>query len=163
MKLTRQQVLELYGVLNAIGQKDMVSKGAYAVSKNKRIAETEVKIVEEIRNSFKIPEGIHKFNDERLELCKSFANKDESGEPKVIDSRFDISEEKKDEFETAISNLRENYKEDFDKQEQTNKEFQELLEEEIEIDFHMTKLEHLPEKVTGHQMEVLMDIIIDEG
>lgn len=162
MNLTRKQVIDIYGTLNTVGQKDMPVKGAYAVSKNKKIAENEVKVIEEAQNSMQEPEGIKEFTDKRIEICKEFANKDENGEAIVKQNRFDIPLEKQPKFEEAVALLKEDYKEAFDKQDELTKEFQELLDEEIEMDFHMMKLEWLPEKISGRHMEALMDLI-DEG
>jgi len=162
MKVTRQQTYDIFRTLEALSNKDMRPKGAYAISKNKKLAENEVKFIQEAQSKIKPPQGMQDFESKRIELCEKFSSKDEEGKVVTNNGKYEIPEDVREEFEKTVAGLREEYSAAFEENEEINKQFQELLNEEIEINFHKTKLEWLPEQITGKQMEILMDII-DEG
>ena len=180
MKVTRQQVLEIFNVLTVINKEKMPPKGAYAISKNKNVAKREVEVIQEAQNNVKMPEGLTEFNDKRIELCREFSNKDEEGNVLVIgpdgvakpealgaptNGTYDIPFEVRPDFEKAVDELRDSYKEAFDERDKINTEFEELLSEEIELEFHTVKdVDWLPKEIAGEHMELLMDTgIVDEG
>jgi predicted transcriptional regulator len=161
MKFTREKVAQVYGVLSQLSEQKTTAKGAYAISKNKRLIESEVKSIQDAYSNRKIPEGVMKFEEERLEACKLFSNKDEAGEALVINSRFVIPPEKLEEFDKTISELSEKHAEALAEKDKLEKELADLLQEEIDLPLHKMKFTDIPDNVSASQLDILGEMIED--
>jgi hypothetical protein len=167
VKLPRNKILQILRVLTAISGDKMPSKGAYAVLKNKKAADKERELLEEIQKNLEVPEGINDYEVKRLELCEEFCLRNEEGEPvKVRDQlgreNFQFSEEMLPAWQEAINNLTEEYKEPLEAKRKIEEDFNNLMDEEVEIKFHLVKLEMLPDEISPAVLEAIEDII-DEG
>ena len=161
MKFTRENLVQIWHVFNSLANEKTTAKGAYGIAKNKRIAEAEIKSIEDAQKNQKEPEGIAKFEKARIELCQELADKDEeTGAPIMNGSNFAMSENA-EEFATRFAELREEYKEALDERDKLSKEFEDFIKEEVEIDFHAIKVDDLPDSMTAMQLEALGDIIVD--
>ena len=160
MNFTRENLVQIWGVLNGLAQEKTTAKGAYGIAKNKRIVETEVKSIEEAQKNQQLPEGIEEYEQKRLGLCEKFCDKDEEGKPVVNGNTFVIVKERPA-FDTELLKLQEEFKEPLSTRQKQDLEFQDFLKEEVNVDFHQIKIDDLPNNVTGQQVEVLGDIIIE--
>jgi len=71
-------------------------------------------------------------------------------------------EETKNEFDEKLKELREEYKAVVDEIEAQQKEVQDLIKEEIEIELVKIPLSIMPEKVMGQEVDILFDIIDED-
>jgi len=86
-------------------------------------------------------------------MCKSHSKKDEKGEAIVNDDKFDIVDTVK--FDGEYSILKDEYLEIIETREKQLKEFEDLMNEEITIEFIKLTLEDLPEDLTEKQLEMI--------
>jgi hypothetical protein len=161
MKFTRERIAQVYGILNQLSEQKTTAKGAYAISKNKRLIETEVKSIQDAYSNRKVPEDVSKFEQERIETCKAFADKDEAGEPIILNSRFIIPPEKLTEFDTAISGLSEKYKDALAEKEKLEQELLDLMQEEVDLSLHAIKVGDLPDEISASQIDILGEMVAD--
>ena len=162
MKITRENLVQLYGVLNALSEKEMKAKAAYGIAKNKLKAEPEIKSIQEAQQKIQPDARVLEFENKRIELCKEFATKDEEGEPVTIGPRFDIPVDAMEDFEKKIEEVKEEYKEALEEKEKNEEEWMELMKEEVEIDIHTIHIDFMPDTVTPQQLLLLGEIITDE-
>ena len=160
MKFTRENLVSIWGVLNGLAAEKTTAKGAYGIAKNKRIVDAEVKSIEDAQKNQKLPEGIEEFEAKRIDLCKKMADKDEEGNPLVVNNSFVLAENKA-KFDKKLEKLRKEYEVAITTRETQDKDFQDFLKEEIEVDFHAIKVDDLPDNVTAQQIGILDEIIVD--
>ena len=134
----------------------------YAFLKNKKAIEGEREILEEARKPL---DEFVAYDQARLETCKDFSEKDESGNPKFYfdenrTQRFKIEEEKEEAFEKAIVDLKEENKEHIDAQEKRDEDFRGLLEKEVDVELTIIPISSVPKefKMTGEEMELIWDL-----
>jgi len=162
MKITRENLMNLFGVLNALGSKEMKAKAAYGLAKNKTKVESEIKAIQEAQQKIQPSAEAIKFNEERIKLCEEFSNKDEDGKAIEIGLRYDIPAEKIEAFEAKVEEVKEKYKEALEEKEKKEEEWMELMKEEVEVDIHRIHIDLMPDTITPQQIETLGEIIIDE-
>lgn len=162
MKMKRENVINVFGIMNVLSEEKTTAKGAYGIAKNKKIAESEVKAIQEAQQKVMMPEKFNEFDKKRIELCEEVADKDEDGKPIKINNgqQFSISEERQDEFSEKLKALREEYKEAIEQKDKIEQDFIDLLSEEIEVEFHRIMIDDLPNNITANQIEALDEIII---
>lgn len=162
MKMKRENVINVFGIMNVLSEEKTTAKGAYGIAKNKKIAEAEVKAIQEAQQKVEMPEKFNEFDKKRIELCEEVADKDEDGKPIKINNgqQFSISEERQDEFSEKLKALREEYKEAIEQKDKIEQDFIDLLSEEIEVEFHKVMIDDLPNNITANQIEALDEIII---
>jgi predicted transcriptional regulator len=161
MKFTRETVAEIYGILNLISDKKTTAKGAYAISKNKRLIEVEVKSIQDAYSNRAIPQGVQDFEKERIETCKVFSDKDENGEAIIAGGKFAIPPEKIAEFNKEIEALAEKHKDALEEKEKLEKELADLLQGEVDLPLHKIKFTDLPDDVSARDIDTLGELIED--
>jgi hypothetical protein len=160
MNLTRENLVKIWGVLGGLAREKTTAKGAYGIAKNKRLTEVEISSIEEAQKNRSVPEGLDKFHEERIALCKEYCDKDGNGENIVIKNEFQIVE-RLEEFTEKLTELREEHKEALDARDEQDQEFRDFLKEEVEIEFHKINIADFPDSMTAEQMEILEPIIND--
>ena len=154
VKLTKEKVIQLHNALSEIGEEKPNAKFAYAVAKNLNVIEPEVKALMKAQEKSK---EYQEYDSKRVSICREMANKDENGTPIMIGGifqkdkdgipqrvggEFDIPDRAK--LDKRIEKLKKEYKEAVDEQEIKIDEFNELIKEEIDIEFHRVKYEWIP-------------------
>jgi len=161
MKFTRENLIKVWHALTVLSTEKTSAKGAYAIAKNKRLAETEVKSIEDAQKNQKEPEGLIDFENARINLCNELCDKDEeTGAPVLNGKNFSMSENA-EEFNKRLTELRFEHKEALDAQEKIIKDFEDFVKEEVEIAFHEIKVDQLPDSVTAEQIGALGDIVVE--
>jgi hypothetical protein len=151
--------------LNSRGIVDLNgAKFSFAVVKNKAAVRPTIIALETAQN--KALEGVRKYEEARINLCRVFADKDESGEPKTYmdpqrGQQFLITEQRA-EFDDALEHLSGIYHEELEEKERFDQEFDELLDEEVKVDIHMVKLSDVPDDITVGAMQGLAPMISEE-
>lgn len=164
MKIKRKTLASMWGLINKIlGEKTSV-KFHYLMLKNKKLLEPEI---ESLQKTNEPPQGKTEFEEKRVKLCKEYAEKDEAGKPKLEDDQFGnknfvVPDEAKPEFEEKLAVLKEEYKSAFDEFEKQQKDFLDLLEEEVEIELARIPLSIMPEDIVGTDVELLFDLIDED-
>jgi hypothetical protein len=136
-------------------------KFAYAVSKNSKKVDVEIEAFKEVQKPHKEFEAYEK---ERLEMCVEKSEKDENGNPIIVDlgngqQKYKIADEVW--FENFIKSLQEQYKESIQNREQQMKDVENLLQSNIEIDFHKVGVNDLPQDITAAQLNAIDLMIAD--
>ncbi len=134
-------------------------KGAkfhYALLKNIDILQKELDL---LQTKSKPSEKFTQYEQLRVALCEQYAAKDENGVAKKRDSgngqtEFDIDTESA-EWKSAIEKLKTDNAEVIAEREEQIKHYNDLLEVEAIITFHLMKLEDIPNEVNGEQMQAL--------
>lgn len=161
MKITREKLIQAYGILTQLSQVKTTAKGAYGLIKNKKLVEVEVKNIEDAQKNLKYPNDLEEFHSKRIALCNEFADKDEEGKVKTEGSSFIISPESRVLFDAKFAELVSEYKETLDTQQKVDNDFRVFLAEEIEFTVYSIKIDDMPDDISAAQLEVLGDIVVD--
>ena len=147
--------IEILNLADALSKLNLPGvKFAYAVAKNLNILKVEVQALETAR---KTTEDYNKFDKERIALATKHAKKDDNGKPIVVGQNFEI--ENMEEFEYELAVLKEKHKEAIEKREAQLKDFEDLLQKEVEIKLHKIALEDVPQSITTKQMTDIYSLI----
>jgi len=167
MKL--QELINAFNVIKNINVQGEV-RFIYKFIKNKKVLEKKVNEEQEILNKIIEPdEKLIEFEKKRLEILNEYGEKDEKGSLKQdVTGNVIVPEEKKEEFNEKLQNLIDEYKEVLDKRQEQMKEYNELLNDEVDmsdIKLYKFKLDELPNNLTVKQIEAMEELgmIKDEG
>ena len=127
-----------------------------AVTKNLQKIRCELEALQE---AVKPGETFIEFDKKRVDLCREHAEKDDKGNPVIINSEFLIKD--KQTFDTNLENLRNEYYDVCNIREKQIKEYEQLLEESCELSFYKIIKEDLPENITAEQMIGIIEIVED--
>jgi len=165
MRITREKVFGL----NMLFQRQKFVEASvpfhYAVAKNKKILEPEIKALEEAREP---SEGYLEYEKKRIALCQIHTEKDENGNPKLTKDPnngqevFDLTDEAKEKLDEEMKEVREEFKEDIEEHEKKQKEFGEFIKEEVELNLIKLKLKQMPEKMSGNDVDLLEELELIE-
>ena len=115
---------------------------AYAIFKNKQIIEKALLEVDFMNDV--APEYVE-YENKRVDLCKKTCKKDSSGMDIVKDGRFDI--EDTETFNKVMEELREMYKPHIDKRDEQINLFNQIMQQDIELQFFMVEKKDLPVEI----------------
>lgn len=158
MKVTKEQLLNVWGVLEAVSKQKAPVRFAYGIAKNMRLLKDEVGAIQEARMP---PEKFQEFERKRIKICRDLADKDDNGQPVVLGIQFKVTENEA-ELNEKIDALREEYKEAIEEFNEREKEVVKLLKEEVEFDVYKVDFSEFPEKMSAEQMEVLLDFVNED-
>ena len=120
VSLKRSELPGMYGAINANLKAFTGAKLTYAIAKNLRTLKAEVDLV----------------NETRINLCKSWASKDEDGEPMTEGDQFVIPDE-----------------------EGFEEEIQKLFSEDTDLELHAVKQEDLNDELTGDLVSLILPFV----
>ena len=146
-------------------------KFACALAKNKKAIDKEVKLLQE---TLKFTKNYEEYENKRIKLCDEFATKDENGKPQIKvlgcnvvsgikreEGEYVFTDENKKMFEEKLAVLRKEYTEELDERKKQIKEFNELLENEADIELYMIAFEDVPQDITTNMMSAIIYIVKD--
>jgi len=163
---------ELYALIQSFRSlaKFPGEKFSYFVSKNISLINSKLKEVDAYFKEIKPEETprIKEFSEKETELFVSFAVKDPSGKPKMIEGyRYDIPEDLKPELDAKKKELYADYKDVIDLFETSDKKLAEYKETSVELSFYTVLRSNLPAMITAENRfnieELIIDDIDDEG
>lgn len=156
---TRREMVILWNVLNSIKVEKSDPKFTYAISKNKKKLESEIKILQEMD---KPSDGFIKYEQDRMALCVEYAEKNEKDQPVIEQGNYKIEESKKDEFEKKLEELGKTNEEVLKEEIERKKDLQKFMDEDFDsnINLHMVPLSLCPDSISQEQMDYLVDTII---
>lgn len=157
MKMTNGKIIDLYTGLKSVGELSGV-KFAYAVARN--IGKLQ-KLVEPLMAASRPTPEFSKFQVKRTAIAKDYAIKDEKGAAmkEVVNGveTYIIGDEKK--FQIEFDALKVDNKELIKVRDAQIKEFEKLLDKEVEIELHMIKFSSVPKNITSQQMANIIPMI----
>lgn len=134
-------------------------KFAFTVLKNRKKLENQVEedrpIFEEI---LKPSEGFKNYEESRIALCENHSEKNEDGTAKTEGDKYSIIDIKT--FNEELENLTEEYKVAVDDRKKQIDEYNNLMEEDITIEFQKINLDFLPEDISESQLRSI-EFMID--
>ena len=160
MDITREKLIEMWGLMGRLAGEKTSVKFHYLLVKNKRLIQSEIESIQEAQE----PEKEYmEYEKKRMSLCEVMCEKDDAGKPKVKNQNFIIPEETKEDFDKKMEEMKEEYAEPIEKMDKKRKEFAELLAEEVKIDFVSIPLSVMPESILGGDVDLLFDLINEDG
>lgn len=155
--MKNKDILTLNEALKSLNLKG--AKFAYVVARNIEVLKPEITaLVEAAKQSDEYKE----YEAKRVEICKEHAEKDENNEPVLI-NKGTVSEEYKiadqKSFEASLKKLNDENKEVIRAREKQIEEFNSLLEENKDINFHKVSLKDVPDEITSQEMASIISII----
>ncbi len=130
------------------------TKFAYCIVKNLKKVQQETDI---IRSLNKVSAEYTEYEKKRIALCELYAEKNDKGVAIIEGSQYKIKSKKR--FNTKLKALQEEYKETIKEKEKRDSEMNELLMEEIDIEFHKIKVDSLPDELSGTDLMAIEDLI----
>lgn len=132
-------------------------KISYAIARNIAILKPEAEALlkaKEPSNDFKV------YDNERVEIAKKYAKKDENGEPVIKDDTYVF--DNKEAFDKEVAKLQKLHAKAIEEREKQINDFKDLLEKETPIELHKVNITDIPEDITSQQMLAIYQIIEDE-
>lgn len=162
MKITRKNLFAIKEVFDRLSTEKTNVLFHYNVAKNKRIIEAELDSLKEAKQlDENVISKLKSYESKRVELCKEYCLKNEDDEPIILDNRFEFNEEGKEAFNNKLKELSES--EDFKPaliaREQLEEQYEELLNEEVELPLIKFDLNKLPTELLGSDIDILFDLI----
>jgi pyruvate/2-oxoacid:ferredoxin oxidoreductase beta subunit len=154
---TKTEIINLYQSLNKLGNLTGV-KFAYAISRNISLIEPEIKSIEK---SLEQTEDFKSFEVKRIELVKKFAKKDEKGESVIINNQYELENE--EEFNKEFELLKEENKEVWGARQKQVDEYNELLKSESTVTLHKINLVDVPQNISVAQLHSISLLLNEEG
>lgn len=157
MKVKNRQVVALWNVISKYSEMETkLIRFKYALAKNKRALTDQVEILKEAQTP---GEKFRTYDTERLGLCQAYAQKDDEGNPKIEGNQFVM--DNLVEFNEKLAKLQEKHEEAIEENSQQIKDFEKLLDEEVELPLFQIKFEDLPQDMDARDMEIMLDLIDD--
>jgi len=152
MKIKNQDILNLWKTLSNINLSG--SKFSYAVARNLSIIKP---IVDALETAIKPKKEYLEHMAKQEEIAVKYSEKDEKGNPVILDGFYKISDElgAENEFKVLKENNAEIIK-DFAKQ---TEEYNSLLKDDVEVNLHMIDFENIPDAINTVQMKGIYPII----
>lgn len=164
LKLTRKEVIELNNGLLSNGNLSGIGF-VYVISKNISILKPEIESIQKAREkASENSDGIKEYEKKRMDMAKKYAKKDPDGNPvtqrngKALSYVIDNEEMFNREFEK----LRESYKDEITEKEKVEKEFNDFLDESINISLVPLHKDDLPHGINVNQLSSIFTIIIGQ-
>ncbi len=155
--MKNKDLFELFNSLSSLVGLEGV-KFNYGVARNINILKPEVMSLQE---ALKTSEEFNKFDNERVELAKKYAKKDETGKPVLVtvdkNTQYVIEDQKK--FDKELEELKETHKVAFEAREKQLKDFEVLLDTENPIKLFKIKLSDVPEAIKTEQLNGIYNLI----
>jgi len=150
--MTNSKLVDLYRALSELkGLKGV--KFNYGISKNFAILDSELNSIKaglEVSDEYKL------YDEKRVELCKEYSKKNESGEPMIAldqatnTTKYIIANQTG--FDAALAELNKENKEIVDARTKQIEDFNQFLEKESTIALYKIKLEDVSPDITTEQM-----------
>jgi seryl-tRNA synthetase len=158
--MKKRDLLSLYNALTMVEGRQFSVKFSYFIAKNKVLLKNEITALEEAR---KPDPKFVEFDTKRATMAHDMADKDEKGQAKVENNNFIIIE-KVNEFKKALDELKEKNSKVIKDQEQSIKDFEDILDEDVEYKGPKIDFKDIPTGIEAVILEALIvaDLIIEE-
>lgn len=144
-----KQALERVSTLKGV-------KFAYSIAKNLQEVNKEI---EAVNKAIAPSEEFIQYEKELINLNEEYAEKTEEGNPKVENNNYVISPKKRGAYEKRIEELKKKHKKVLSERDEQIKEYQALLEENVDITLHKIQEDNLPSDITVEQIHGILQVI----
>lgn len=127
------------------------SKFKYFIWKNKKIILDELEIIEK---TLVVSEKYKEYDLKRVEICKTYSNKDEKWEAIMINKLFDINDFEW--LEKDLLGLQEEYKTDLEEYKVKLEDYEKLLNEETKVELVKIDFENIPDDINQSTLDVFI-------
>jgi hypothetical protein len=131
---------------------------AYAIFKNTELIDAELQIFEKLRRQ-PHPDYFN-YENERSIVCMTHSVRDENGNPKIMNNRYEIANMA--EFNKDMEELRLKYVDVLRDLDEAEKDFNGFMEKDIEVNLIKIKVSQLPDDIDADKLFKLKDILIEE-
>jgi hypothetical protein len=149
--LSRRKINELWSAARELqmSNEPLHQRFSYAVAYNQDVVEREVKAFDAVVKNDK---KYQLYDEERIALARKHANKDKDGEPVQRNGVYVMKDPLS--FERALDALREKHP--------AHQKREDFLDEEVDFEFHVVKMRHVPAYLGVGQMSIFRCFIEDE-
>ena len=123
-------------------------KFAYSIIKNKKKIEEEIKLFEEV---IKPSSAYEEYERKRIVLCEIHSEKDTEGRPVIVGDKYKLIDI--DIFNTELEKLKGGYQDIIEERISQINEYNNVLDEDIDIDILKINFNDLPSDITPKQLE----------
>jgi len=129
-------------------------KFAFTVLKNRKKLEAQIEEDKTIFETILTPsEGFKEYEEKRIALCESSSEQDEEGKAKTEGDKYVILDMNK--FNADLASLTEEFQVSVDDRKNQIEEYNNLMEEDMPIEFITLGIDNLPEDLTESQLRSL--------
>ena len=153
MKIKKKTFINLWGIFERLNNGVHPIKFSYFIAKNRKRMKEEIEILMGLTNS---TDDYKTYDRERAGLANKLSDKDEKGNPIIQNGQYVIIE-KQEEFQKQLKELQKKYKKDIEEQEKRIKEFNDILEEDVDFEGYQIHTDNLPEKIEPNTIELFME------
>jgi hypothetical protein len=154
MIIKRKEIVEIFNMLSKMkDRKGLPIDFIYTMAKNKKLLREEIDILREVERK---PTEYMNYLSEKLRLDIKFSKRDKDGNPLKRGNGYLIDENRTEDYDNALNELVEKYEDVIEETTEKQKELEELLDGEIDIDFELLEKEKFPEDITIEEMETLL-------
>jgi hypothetical protein len=164
--MTKKEVINLQNTLRQAeqlkGKSENMVKFRYAIAKNITRIDEEVKTLQKAVSPK--PEYTV-YDNARIVLCETHANKDEKGKSIIKGNAYDLMDESgvmKVEFTEAWEALKLEHKPALDARDAQIEDYNKLLEEASEVELYKFSVEVIPDDISGPLMKSLFPFLMEE-
>ena len=159
MKITikKEEIFAAERALSLLGEKSLKKKLAYAVAKATRVVAAEAKDVRFAQQMPDTPE-VQEYEKRRKALAAEHSYKDGDGNPIMVQGRYQIQDQ--DGFDRKLTALREEMDEVWALLEAHQKEYDDLLQEDVELEILAIPFDWLPKEIEPSALGPLVEAII---
>jgi hypothetical protein len=157
MNIKKNELINVWQVLNKLSGISGNAKWAYTIAKNKLLLKDEVKAIEE---ALAPDEEYKQYEQKRLSLCQELADKDSNDKP-IIENNIYVMTKNKELFEEKMLKLNNDNLEIIKRRMDFVSQIDEILKEEIDIPFYVIELKDIPDGINAVEMESIL-LFIEE-
>jgi len=158
MKITikKEEIFAAERALGILGEKTLKKKLAYTVAKATRVVAAEAK---DVRFAQQMPDTdeVQEYEKRRKALAAEHSYKDGDGNPIMVQGRYQIRDH--DGFDRKLNALREEMDEAWALLEAHQKEYDELLQEEVELEILAIPFDWLPKEIEPSALGPLVEAV----
>jgi flagellar biosynthesis GTPase FlhF len=143
IKCKRFRILEMWHLFNRELKTIKDFQFARFLNKNKILLKDEIEFLQEMQ---KYLEKYEEFNKKRIKICEKYSEKNEDGTSKIENNEYVLKNKNRLKCESELALLQEGYSDAIKEQEERTKEFEKMLNEEIEIKLMTINTDYIAEK-----------------
>lgn len=158
--MKKKDLFTVLGAINNLGNVKGV-KFAYGLAKNKKILNDEIEIIKDAFGKLTPEEDKtnQEYESKRITLATKFSKKDADGTPVIENNNYKLDDPLK--FTKALEKLKSEYDEILTKRLELSNANEELLDEDIELEFYKIKVENLPNELSLNELDPISEFIAD--
>lgn len=156
--MKRIELIELKSKLNQLNLTGYNKFALYSIDRTKA-AIVEIENEVQTKDQERYTDEFVVFEKARVEQLKKYGKRDEENNIVITGNSVEIIEDKKEEFETVLASLREQYKDVIAEYVKASEELDKFINESVENVIIKFSFKHLPETMDEHEYLILSKFI----